>query len=413
MQTVTQRRKYLVKRGQALVEFAIGLTVLLLLVFGVNGQTTTATGTYTKPGMTSPANGSTFNSGSATFSWDAVPGATQYALWMGSSAGTWDLYAAFESGRSRTLTLPTDGRTLYVRLFSYVNGAWQSNAYTYTAYTSPIAEMVSPPPGSILTGDRVNFEWAIVPGVTYYALWLGTATNSWNLYSGIQTGQSRTVKVPTDGKPLYVTLWTWSNGQWRSNAYTYTAYGPSGPVKAALSSPADAAILTGDRVNIEWTSGVGVKMPYYLWVGTTTNSFNLHWSSETGLSRVVKVPTDGKPVYVTLWSYVNGGWQSDARSYTAYNKAVAEKATMTVPPPSSILPGAATKFSWNSGVGATRRALWVGSSASSYDLYAGFESGLWRALMLPKDGRTLYVRLWSLINGGWQWDDYQYTASGP
>ncbi|MCX7825359.1 MAG: pilus assembly protein [Verrucomicrobiae bacterium] len=35
MQTVTQRRKYLVRRGQALVEFAIGLTVLLLLVFGV------------------------------------------------------------------------------------------------------------------------------------------------------------------------------------------------------------------------------------------------------------------------------------------------------------------------------------------------------------------------------------------
>ena len=35
MQTVTQRPKYLVRRGQALVEFAIGLTVLLLLVFGV------------------------------------------------------------------------------------------------------------------------------------------------------------------------------------------------------------------------------------------------------------------------------------------------------------------------------------------------------------------------------------------
>jgi len=35
MQTATQRPKYLVRRGQALVEFAIGLTVLLLLVFGV------------------------------------------------------------------------------------------------------------------------------------------------------------------------------------------------------------------------------------------------------------------------------------------------------------------------------------------------------------------------------------------
>jgi hypothetical protein len=44
----------------------------------------------------------------------------------------------FDSGAVTSLTafvggLPTDGRTLYVRLYSLINGSWQSNDYTMTA----------------------------------------------------------------------------------------------------------------------------------------------------------------------------------------------------------------------------------------------------------------------------------------
>jgi hypothetical protein len=57
--------------------------------------------------------------------------------------------------------------------------------------------------------------------------------------------------------------------------------------------------------------------------------------------------------------------------------------------------------------------LWVGSTPNSYDVYAGWETGLWRALMLPTNGQPIYVRLWSWLNGAWQWNDYTYTAAGP
>jgi len=30
--------------------------------------------------------------------------------------------------------LPVDGRTLHVTLWSWMNGSWQSRAYTYTAF---------------------------------------------------------------------------------------------------------------------------------------------------------------------------------------------------------------------------------------------------------------------------------------
>jgi hypothetical protein len=258
----------------------------------------------------------------------------------------------------------------------------------------------------------VEFQWATVPGVTYYALWVGRNPNTYDIYAGVETGKSRVVKVPTDGKPIYVKLWTFSNGQWAGNDYTYTAYTAAGAEKALLSSPANGTTLTGDRVNIEWTSGVGVSA-YGLWVGSSTNSYDLYGSLEPGLSRVMKVPTNGKTVYVTLWSLINGAWQSDARLYTAYTAAGAEKAQMVSPPPGTPLTTSTPKFEWTSGVGATAWALWVGTTAGTYNVYAGWEPDLWRALVLPVGGQTLYVTLWSYINGGWQGTNYPYTASGP
>ena len=82
--------------------------------------------------MTSPAPGSTLTGTSVTFSW--TNSAQTYWIDRGSSAGTWDLYRSGElSGTSHTINnLPSDGRTVYIRLSTVVNGQWQSNNYTYT-----------------------------------------------------------------------------------------------------------------------------------------------------------------------------------------------------------------------------------------------------------------------------------------
>jgi hypothetical protein len=113
---------------------------------------------------------------------------------------------------------------------------------------------------------------------------------------------------------------------------------------------------------------------------------------------------------VRLWSWINGAWLSNDYTYTAYTAAGSEKAVMQSPAPGTTLAGAATKLSWSSGVGVASWALWIGSNPDTYDVYAGWEPGLWRALMLPTDGRTLYVTLWSFLNGVWQPNAYTYTA---
>lgn len=87
--------------------------------------------------MISPSPGSKFKSSSVTFNWNAGS-ATAYALVVGSSPTAVDIYNhGIVHTLSATVTnIPSDGRTISVRLYSQVNNAWVWNSYNYTAFTS-------------------------------------------------------------------------------------------------------------------------------------------------------------------------------------------------------------------------------------------------------------------------------------
>jgi hypothetical protein len=57
--------------------------------------------------------------------------------------------------------------------------------------------------------------------------------------------------------------------------------------------------------------------------------------------------------------------------------------------------------------------LGIGSTGvGSYDLFNSTPITATQASVtnLPTNGETLYARLYSLINGAWQYHDYTYTA---
>jgi hypothetical protein len=87
----------------------------------------------TPAAMTSPANGSTLTGASTTFKWTTgAGGVTGYYLWIGTTAGAHDLLNAAVAGTSYTATVPTTGATIYVRLWTAINGkATVYNDYTY------------------------------------------------------------------------------------------------------------------------------------------------------------------------------------------------------------------------------------------------------------------------------------------
>lgn len=85
--------------------------------------------------MVSTVPGSTFSGATVTLQWTGGT-ATAYGLTLGSSPGAIDIYSSsILHALSQTVTnIPTDGRTVYVRLYSQVGGSWTVNSYTYKAF---------------------------------------------------------------------------------------------------------------------------------------------------------------------------------------------------------------------------------------------------------------------------------------
>ncbi len=86
--------------------------------------------------MQTPSPNSTLTGNAATFTWSADSNATAYWVDIGSVAGGNDIFSSGNLGNVFTvsvLSLPANGNTIYVTLYSLVRGQWVSNAYTYVS----------------------------------------------------------------------------------------------------------------------------------------------------------------------------------------------------------------------------------------------------------------------------------------
>ena len=86
--------------------------------------------------MQTPVPGSTLSGSTATFTWNSDASATAYWVDIGSTAGGNNVYSSGNLGIALTTTvytLPANGSTVYVTLYSNVGGQWLSNSYTYVS----------------------------------------------------------------------------------------------------------------------------------------------------------------------------------------------------------------------------------------------------------------------------------------
>ena len=190
----------------------------------------TEAGTPVPAALTSPIPGSVLAGSSVAFAWTAGTGPTAYQLYLGTTGvGSYNLY---DSGSTTATTktvngLPTNGATVFARLWSLINGTWRSSDYTYTeAGTLAPAALTSPTPGSTLTGSSVTFTWTGGAGPAAYQLYLGTTgVGSYNLYdSGSTTATTATVNgLPTTGVKVFARFYQLISGKWQHTDYTYTA----------------------------------------------------------------------------------------------------------------------------------------------------------------------------------------------
>ncbi|MGB8888519.1 MAG: hypothetical protein WCC87_17455 [Candidatus Korobacteraceae bacterium] len=284
----------------------------------------TANFNTTQAGIYSPAPGSTLSGSSATFQWFGPPQTSAFWIDAGSTVGGNNYY---QSGSLPTTTLtatvnslPLNGSTVYVTLYYFINGSWVSNAYTYTAFnpSGGSGALTTPPPGSTFTSSSVTFGWTAGAGASAYWLDAGSTPGSNNYYQSGNLGNVLTVTVnglPTNGSTVYVTLWSLVGGQWVSNGYTYTALN-AGSSLAIMQSPTPGSTLSVNVQTFTWSAGSGATA-YWMDVGSSQGGNNYYQSGNLGTAlntTVYRLPADGSPIYVTLWSLVGGQW-----FYNEYN----------------------------------------------------------------------------------------------
>lgn len=362
--------------------------------------------------LTSPALGSTLASATLALQWAGGQGCSQYAVWIGSAYGGYDLGAGgyTPSTNSANFTVPTDGGPIYVTLWSYINGAWQRNDSWFItqlgAGNRPARLTLPATNGSTISGNY-TFTWDNGVGATSYALWVGSTPDGYDLYNGLEaTGTSRQVGIPADGRKIYVTLHTLISGAYQSNSYQFTAGGSS------LSSPGAVITSTTPGVGsyaVTWSTAPGATN-YALWVGSASGAYDIYAGSEgLSTSKTVSVPTDGRELHFTIWSLIGGKYYPNMSTATATNTGGTQRARITSHTQGASLPSLNTTFAWDLGTGVSQYAIWVGSTANSYDIYNAV-GGTSATLNLPTDGRQVHVTLYSMIGGVWQGNGYLFFA---
>jgi len=363
--------------------------------------------------LVTPSDNSTFTGSTVTFSWSPSPGADLYWLDVGNSIAHGDIFGGALASLSNTVNnIPCDGRTIYVQLWTHLNGAWQNpGRYEDTAFTGSCGGgsggITSPTAGSVLASPSQAFTWNPVSGADQYWLDVGTQVGVGDYYGAATTQTSVTVSsMPCDGRTLYVQWWVHINGNWQAPVRTtYTA--ASGC--AALTSPVDGTVFTGFSQTFSWAAKAGADQ-YWLDVGNAQAVGDIFGGATTSLSVAVNnLPCDGRIIYVQLWTHISGAWKNPGRYRdTATNVCGA----LTTPAPGSTLSGSTVTFSWTAGAGVTAYWLDVGTVVGQGNIF-GANVGTSLSQMvsgIPTTGQPIYVQLWSLISGVWHLNRYTYTS---
>ena len=281
---------------------------------------------------------------------------------------------------------------------------------------SPQGAITTPIPGSTLSGSTVTFTWSAGTGASGYWLDVGTAEYGNTIYqSGTlsNTVFSQTVSgLPTNGSPVYVTLYTISGGTKVYNEYTYTAF--NAQAGAAVMTYPTGTTLPGSSVGFTWSTVTGAT--YWLDVGTAEYGNTIYQSAESSTSQTVSgLPTNGSKVYATLYTiFSNGTKVYNEYTYTAFNASSVVPASITSPSSPSTLTANSVTFQWNAGTNVTS-GYWldVGSTVGGNQWY---QSGNITTLSatapnVPPNGNTVYVTLYSLAGGLKFHNSYTYTAA--
>ncbi len=372
-----------------------------------------------EPTLISPLLNATLDSSAVTFAWTAHnQPVTEWWLYVGSTEGARDVYNSQSLGVTTSLLvsrLPTDGRSLYVRLWYRIGGFWEFTDEQFTAARFAAPSLTSPLPQSTLESSNAGFEWTNNGhAVDDWWLYLGSNRGASDLYSsgnlGIQTSVSVS-ELPTDGRVLYVRLWYRIGGLWSFVDEQLTA---ATLVEPGMISPLPFSTLDSSELLLRWSANNQPVSNWWLYIGSTQGARDVYNSSDLGVNLehlVSGLPTDGRILHIRLWYRIGEIWQFVDQQLTASSFVVP---VVMDPIAGSALGEANITFQWTANEQpVTNWWFFIGSSPGARDIYNSGDLGTnlsQHVMGLPTDGRMLHVRLWYRSRAVWRFVDVQYTA---
>ena len=365
--------------------------------------------------LTSPTAGSTLTGSSETFRWTAGVNVQRFHIYVGTAEGASDIFSG-NQGKNKFATisgLPTDGSQLHVRIWSALTSGWAFEDTIFLAATTQAGNLtvsVDPPTGK--PGDSFHITVSGgTPGdavtIDYYDDDASTLPSNYNA-----DGEAWFVRQTSIRDTADIEFWIQTvgrDGEMVSGTIVFD------PMPGRLTSPTAGSTLGGSSETFTWTAGVKVQ-EFYLYVGTTEGASDIYFGSQ-GKSQIATLsglPTDGSRLYVRLWSALSGTWVFEDTIVSAASLAKTVPAEMRSPTDGTLLFASGATFNWGGGVGVAMYWLYIGSSPGQYDIYNAGQGLTTEETVtnLPTDGRSLYVRLWSLLNSGmWDYHDVQYRTA--
>ena len=243
--------------------------------------------------------------GKVTLTWDAVEGATNYAVFL-RKGSEWLKIGTTGTGTAFTSRgLPNGGKYFYI-VKAYVDGVWSDES----AVVSAIPTCITPQNVKASAGDgKVTLTWDAVEGATNYAVFLRKGSE-WLKIGTTGTGTAFTSRgLPNGGKYFYMVK-AYVDGVWSDQSAVVSAIPMCiTPQNVKAAGGAGKADITWDEVKGASTYAVMMKKGAG-WITLGSTGAKTSYTA-TGLA-------SGGKYYFAVKAYVGGSW-SDMSQVVAAN----------------------------------------------------------------------------------------------
>src|SRR5882762_10226907 len=118
----------------------------------------------------------------------------------------------------------------------------------------------------------------------------------------------------------------------------FSANQPSARAAAQMSNPVPGSTFSSSSASFNWSGGSATS--YILLVGSSQYAHDIYSIGPTSVlsATVNNIPTDGRTIFVTLASNINGSWTSNNYTYTAASSSTTPTPTPTATATASPIP---------------------------------------------------------------------------